>query len=234
MDTSLLVRYLTGDPPHLAERAAQVLDGEETLGITEVALVETAYVLESVYGVPRREVVDALLALLQKENLKAVGGDKDLWMRALLLCRPSRRVSFGDALIWAAVLASGVRQVYILDARFPREESRSGRNMGPWLEPGSEPSFWPSSPCSFPPATPSSPFFPSPSPLRLRWWGKATRPSPPGKRPPTPCASPSGRGRAPSPCGWPSPTPAPRAPRPALAGTQAATPGWSTRGAPSP
>ena len=132
VDASLLVRYLTGDPPHLAEKAAQVLDGEETLGITEVALVETAYALESVYGVPRKEVVDALLALLQKENLKAVGGDKDLWMRALLLCRP-RRVSFGDALIWAAALASGVRRVYTLDARFPEEEIV----VGPPEDPGS-------------------------------------------------------------------------------------------------
>jgi predicted nucleic-acid-binding protein len=131
VDASLLVRYLTGDPPHLAEKAAQVLDGEETLGITEVALVETAYVLESVYGVPRKEVVDALLALLQKENLKAVGGDKDLWMRALLLCR-RRRVSFGDALIWAAALASGVRRVYALDARFPEEEIA----VGPPEDPG--------------------------------------------------------------------------------------------------
>jgi predicted nucleic-acid-binding protein len=130
VDTSLLVRYLTGDPPHLAEKAAQVLDGEETLGITEVALVETAYVLESVYGVPRKEVVDALL---QKENLKAVGGDKDLWMRALLLCRPSKRVSFGDALIWAAALASGVKRVYTLDARFPEEEIV----VGPPEDPGS-------------------------------------------------------------------------------------------------
>jgi predicted nucleic acid-binding protein len=78
-----------------------------------------------VYGVPRKEVVDALLALLQKENLKAVGGDKDLWMRALLLCRP-RRVSFGDALIWAAALASGVKRVYTLDARFPQEEIAAG------------------------------------------------------------------------------------------------------------
>jgi predicted nucleic-acid-binding protein len=125
VDASLLVRYLTGEPPHLAEKAAQVLDGEETLGITEVALVETAYVLESVYGVPRKEVVDALLALLQKENLKAVGGDKDLWMRALLLCR-RRRVSFGDASIWAAALASGVRRVYTLDARFSEEEIVAG------------------------------------------------------------------------------------------------------------
>jgi predicted nucleic acid-binding protein len=131
VDASLLVRYLTGDPPHLAEKAAQVLDGEETLGITEVALVETAYALESVYGVPRKEVVDALLALLRKENLKAVGGDKDLWTRALL-CRPSRRVSFGDALIWAAALASGVKRVYTLDARFPEEEIA----VGPPEDPG--------------------------------------------------------------------------------------------------
>jgi predicted nucleic acid-binding protein len=132
VDASLLVRYLTGDPPHLAEKAARVLDGEETLGITEVALVETAYALESVYGVPRKEVVDALLALPQKENLKAVGGDKDLWMRALLLCR-RRRVSFGDALIWAAALASGVKRVYTLDARFPEEELV----VGPPEDPGS-------------------------------------------------------------------------------------------------
>jgi len=132
VDTSLLVRDLTGDPPHLAEKAARVLDGEETLGITEVALVETAYALESVYGVPRKEVVDALLALLQKENLRAVGGDKDLWMRALLLCR-RRRVSFGDALIWAAALASGVRRVYTLDASFPEEEIV----VGPPEDPGS-------------------------------------------------------------------------------------------------
>ncbi len=55
-----------------------------------------------------------------------MGGDKDLWARALFLCRPSRRISFGDALIWAAALASGVRRVYTLDGRFPREEIEVG------------------------------------------------------------------------------------------------------------
>jgi predicted nucleic acid-binding protein len=53
-------------------------------------------------------------------------------MRALLLCRPSRRVSFGDALIWAAALASGVKRVYALDARFPEEELA----VGPPEDPG--------------------------------------------------------------------------------------------------
>jgi hypothetical protein len=62
-----------------------------------------------------------------------VGGDKDLWTRALLLCRPSGRVSFGDALIWAAALASGVKRVYALDARLPKEELA----VGPPEDPGS-------------------------------------------------------------------------------------------------
>jgi predicted nucleic acid-binding protein len=53
-------------------------------------------------------------------------------MRALLLCR-RRRVSFGDALIWAAALASGVKRVYTLDARFPEEEIA----VGPPEDPGS-------------------------------------------------------------------------------------------------
>lgn len=63
VDTSMLVRYLTGDPPALADRSAQIIDGESDL---------------------------------------------------------SRRVSFADALIWAAARA-GKATVFTLDERFPRE-----------------------------------------------------------------------------------------------------------------
>ncbi|AFV76550.1 putative nucleic-acid-binding protein, contains PIN domain [Thermus oshimai JL-2] len=121
VDTSVLVRYLTGEPPELAEQAAAILDGDETLGITDVVLVETAYVLESFYGISRPQVVDALIALLQKANLHPLNGRKDLWIEALLLCRPSRRVSFGDALLWATARLSGVGRVYTFDRRFPGE-----------------------------------------------------------------------------------------------------------------
>jgi len=61
LDTSVVVRYLTGDPPELAEQAAQIVDQENDLQITDVVLAETAYVLTSVYRVRRDIVVDHLV-----------------------------------------------------------------------------------------------------------------------------------------------------------------------------
>lgn len=119
LDTSIIVRYLTGDPPELAEQAAQIVDGEENLEITDVVLAETAYVLTSVYRVPREVVVDHLITFLQKKNISPFALDKGIVLHALLLCRPSGRTSFADALVWAAARSAGSKVVYSLDERFP-------------------------------------------------------------------------------------------------------------------
>jgi predicted nucleic-acid-binding protein len=112
LDTSMVVRYLTGDPPELAELAAQIIDKEEALWITDVVLTETAYVLTSVYQVPRSVVVDHLIALIQKQNIAPAALDKGLVLQALLLCKPSGRVSFADAMGWAAARSAGSLVVY--------------------------------------------------------------------------------------------------------------------------
>jgi predicted nucleic-acid-binding protein len=121
LDTSIVVRYLTGDPPEMAEQAAQVIDGRGYLQVTDVVLAETAYVLTSVYQVPRDVVVDHLVALLQKENIPPFALDKGLVLQGLLMCRPSGRVSFADAMVWAAVRSAGSGVVYSLDVRFPED-----------------------------------------------------------------------------------------------------------------
>ena len=121
VDTSVLVRYLIGEPPELAEQAAHILDEEDDLQVTDVVLVETAYVLTSVYQVPRDIVVDHLITFLQKENISSFALDQDLALQALLLCRPSGRVSFADAMIWAAARSAGSEVVYSLDERFPSD-----------------------------------------------------------------------------------------------------------------
>lgn len=121
LDTSIVVRYLTGDPPEMAEQAAQVIDGRDNLQVTDVVLAETAYVLTSMYQVPRNMVVDHLVALLQKENISPFALDKGLVLQGLLMCRPSGRVSFADAMIWAAARSAGSRIVYSLDERFPED-----------------------------------------------------------------------------------------------------------------
>ena len=121
LDTSIVVRYLTGDPPELAEKAARVIDGEEDLQVTDVVIAETAYVLTSVYGISRSVVVDHLVAFLQKENISPFAMDKGLVLQALLLCKPSARVSFADAMVWAAARSSESKMVYSLDERFPED-----------------------------------------------------------------------------------------------------------------
>ena len=128
LDTSVLVRYLSGVPPEQAAEAAMVIDQPGPLIISGVALAETAFVLTSVYRGARERVVDNLMEFLQKGNIETFGLDKEYALQGLLMCRPSGRVSFPDALIWAAARSSGRNVVYSFDQRFPNEgiEVRAG------------------------------------------------------------------------------------------------------------
>ncbi len=86
-------------------KAERILDGAP-IRLTEGILTETAYVLTSFYEVPRERVVDSLVEFIGKENVTLHGLHKEVVIAALLLCRPSKRVSFADALLWA-VATSG-------------------------------------------------------------------------------------------------------------------------------
>lgn len=121
LDTSTLVRYLTAEPPEMARRARVLLDSGDSFVLTEAALVETAYVLRRTYQMPREQVVDLLVDLIQRETITVHQLDKQTVIAALLLCRPSGRVSFGDALIWAVARCSSPATVYTFDRRFPSE-----------------------------------------------------------------------------------------------------------------
>ena len=62
VDTNVVVRFLTGDDPTQASRAKAVIDaGDVFVGTT--VLLETEWVLRSVYGFAREEVARALGAL---------------------------------------------------------------------------------------------------------------------------------------------------------------------------
>ncbi|MCG2788408.1 MAG: PIN domain-containing protein [Actinomycetia bacterium] len=121
LDTSIIVRYLTGDPPELANQAAEIIDRDENLKITDVVLVETAYVLTSVYEITREVVVDHLITFIQKKNISPFTLEKSLVLQALLLCRPSGRVSFADAMVWAAARSAEIKVIYSMDDRFPAD-----------------------------------------------------------------------------------------------------------------
>lgn len=121
LDTSYVVRYFTNDPPDMADHAAHVIDSEEMLVLSELALVESAYVLESVYKVQRSRLVDALIDLVQRQNLVLAQLPKFLALEALRVCRDSRRNSFTDAFLWAQARAHGAERIYSFDSRFLSE-----------------------------------------------------------------------------------------------------------------
>jgi predicted nucleic-acid-binding protein len=119
VDASVMLRYLTAEPAGMAAHAQSLIESDVELRITETALLETTYTLQRFYGIPRPQVVDLLVDFLQRENIVVHGLDKTLMLSALLLCRPSGRVSFGDALIWATARHAAPSTVYTFDRRFP-------------------------------------------------------------------------------------------------------------------
>ena len=121
LDTSAVVRYITGDLEGLAQAATDIVDGERELWITDVVQAEASYVLSSVYQLSRALIVDQLIEFVQKQNIIVYAISKGLLIQALLMCRPSGRVSVADALIWAAARSSGSGVVYSFDQRFPDE-----------------------------------------------------------------------------------------------------------------
>lgn len=133
LDTSLIVRYLTDDIPDQAARVETLLDSDQTFLLTDVVLIETGYVLQSVYGIARADVVDLLLALVQKQNIQVYQRDKTHIVAALLLCKPSQRVSYGDAMIWAAARQAGDAQrpatICTFDENFPEDGIRVRRDF---------------------------------------------------------------------------------------------------------
>jgi predicted nucleic acid-binding protein len=64
LDTNVLIRHLTGDPPELATRATAALASAERLLLTDLVLAECVYVLESFYEVERPRVAELMRAAI--------------------------------------------------------------------------------------------------------------------------------------------------------------------------
>lgn len=133
LDTSILVRYLIGTPEPQAQAATDLVDeSTEELGVSAVALVECAHVLRTQYEVPQREIVDALVGLVQRENLRVIGIRTDVVVEMLVRARSMPGRPIPDALIVAAATDSEAVRL----ATFDRGQARYGF---PVVVPGESP-----------------------------------------------------------------------------------------------
>lgn len=120
VDTSVVVRYLVGTPEDQAERATALIQGEREIGISLVALAETAHVLRSFYRVPRPLIVDELINLMTRENVTSIEIAKTDTVEALVRARAYPSSPIADALIAASARALGAVPLHTFDKRFAR------------------------------------------------------------------------------------------------------------------
>jgi predicted nucleic acid-binding protein len=93
VDTNLIVRYLTGDHPRQSAKARTVIDGEDVFVSTTV-LLETEWVLRSVYSFDSAQVCIALRAFAGLPRVSL----EDHALVATALDRTAHGLDFVDAL----------------------------------------------------------------------------------------------------------------------------------------
>jgi predicted nucleic acid-binding protein len=120
VDSSVVLRYLTGDDPKRAGIADSIVESDDLL-VSCVILSEVAYALRRGYSVDRRTILTTLIEFVQRENIEIVDAPKEDVVIALEKAKESTRLSLGDAFILAQMVASGCREIYSFDKRFRDE-----------------------------------------------------------------------------------------------------------------
>ena len=117
VDTNVLVRHLTGDPPSQAGRATRYLERADELLLADLILAEVTYVLESFYEVARSQVAATLRAILAFPAIRVL--DAELLHRAIEVYEVDR-LDFADAYLVASAERTGIGIIASFDRSIDR------------------------------------------------------------------------------------------------------------------
>ena len=120
LDTNVVVRHITGEPPEQARRASAYLQRADGLLLPDLIVAEVAYVLESFYNFSRPRIAASLETVITSSAI--IVTDALVLLRALELYS-SLRLDFADAYIAAMAERSGVGTVASFDRDFDRIET---------------------------------------------------------------------------------------------------------------
>jgi predicted nucleic acid-binding protein len=120
VDTNVLIRHFTGDPPRAAARATEALASAERLLLTDVVLAECVYVLESFYEVGRARVAELMRAAIAFRSIETL--DPATLLRALETYELDR-LDFAEAYLVAQAEATGVGAILSSDRSIDRVET---------------------------------------------------------------------------------------------------------------
>ena len=81
VDTNVLVRHFTGDPPEMAAAATRFLAEADDLLVVDLVIAEVVYVLESFYRVERARVAELIRSIVAFDAIRVL--DEGLILRAI-------------------------------------------------------------------------------------------------------------------------------------------------------
>jgi predicted nucleic acid-binding protein len=117
VDTNILVRHLTGDPPEQAARATAFLAAADGLLLADLVVAETVHVLESFYEVPRARVAELVRAIIAFPAIVVL--EPVLLLRSLELYETDR-LDVAEAYLVAQAERSGIGVVASFDRTIDR------------------------------------------------------------------------------------------------------------------
>ena len=121
VDTNVVVRVLTNDDPAQASAAATLLE-RETVFLPVSVVLETEWVLRSVYGLDRETVARSLRAFLGVPTVTAEAagrvGQALQWYE--------KGLDFADALHLASATEAGAERLATFDSMFRRRAEAQG------------------------------------------------------------------------------------------------------------
>ena len=121
IDANIILRFLTKDPPPMAEAALKIFEdakrGKMSLFIIPITVAEVVWVLESFYEYPKEKIAETMTQFLSCEGLKVES--LDLLLEALnLYCE--KNLDFADALLAVFALRKRIPTIYSFDQHFNR------------------------------------------------------------------------------------------------------------------
>jgi predicted nucleic acid-binding protein len=118
LDTNVLIRHFTGDPPDQAARATKLLASANELLVAHLIVAEAVYVLESFYELDRTSVAGLVRAVVAFPAV--VVSDPVMVLRALEIYERQRLDFAGAYLVAQAERSGGVGAVASFDKAIDR------------------------------------------------------------------------------------------------------------------
>ena len=121
LDTNVLVRYLAQDDPVQSPKATEIMElrltEDEPGFVSVVTMVETVWVLSSIYELSDHEIASAVERMLQADTL-VIQNEQEVFTAAVAL--QAGRGSFADALIGALGTWAGCASTLTFDRKASR------------------------------------------------------------------------------------------------------------------